>query len=60
MELSTTMKHYLLRGERNLSLGKAKEMAEITGTDVLLWMDPARAEERREAWAKLERDKNDD
>jgi len=48
------MKYYLLRGERNLSVGKAKQMAEETGTDPMVWLDPERAEERREAWAKLE------
>ena len=53
MKLSATMEYYLLKGERNLSLSKAKEVARLTTTDVLLWLDPARAEERREAWAKL-------
>lgn len=47
-----TTVHYLLRGERNLSLAKAKIVAKATNTEILVWMDPARVLERREAWSK--------
>jgi plasmid maintenance system antidote protein VapI len=54
MELiGRTMIHYLLKGQRNLSLNKAKVLAAKTGTDPLLWMDRDRAAERREVWAKV-------
>ena len=53
MELiSRTMGYYLLKGQRNLSLAKAKIMGRRTGTDPMVWIDPARVLERREAWSK--------
>lgn len=50
--ISTTMTHYLLKGKRNLSVDKAKVVAKMTGTDPIIWIDPARASERRTAWSK--------
>lgn len=50
--LSRTMVHYLLKGQRNLGLEKAKIVGKKTGTDPLVWIDPARVIERREAWIK--------
>jgi cytochrome P450 len=50
--LGPTTVHYLLRGERNLSLAKAKRVAKATNSEILVWMDPARVLERREAWSK--------
>ena len=53
MELiSKTMVHYLLKGKRNLGIAKAKLIAKKTGTDPLVWVDPARVVERQEAWKK--------
>ena len=53
MELvSRSMIYFLLKGQRNLSLAKAKIMGRRTGTDPMVWIDPARVLERREAWAK--------
>ena len=46
------MVHYLLKGQRNLGLEKAKIVGKRTGTDPLVWIDPARVIERREAWLK--------
>lgn len=46
------MKNYVLSGKRNLGITKAKIVAAKTGTDPLLWVDPARAVERRPAWEK--------
>ena len=53
MELiGKTMIHYLLRGERNLGIEKAKIVGKKTGTDPIVWIDPSRAIERKAAWAK--------
>ncbi len=46
------MMYFLLKGERNLSLAKAKIVAKKTGTDPLIWIDPACVLERRAAWKK--------
>jgi len=50
--ISRTMAYYLLRGERNLCVEKAKIVAKKTGTEAIVWIDPARVAERRAAWAK--------
>lgn len=50
--ISNTMVHYLLKGKRNLSIEKAKLLGKRTGTDPLVWVDPARTPERRPAWEK--------
>ncbi len=53
MELiSKTMVHYLLSGQRNLGISKAKIVGKKTGTDPLIWIDPARVSERQAAWKK--------
>ena len=53
MELiSRSMTYYVLKGERNLSLSKAKIVAKKTGTETMVWMDPARVLERQAAWDK--------
>jgi len=53
MELiSKTMVHYLLSGQRNLGVNKAKIVAKKTGTDPIIWIDPSRVSERQAAWAK--------
>ena len=50
--VSRSMVYFLLKGQRNLSLAKAKIMGKRTGTDPMVWIDPARVLERREAWSK--------
>lgn len=50
--ISTTMLHYLLKGERNLGIERAKMVGKLTGTDPIVWIDPARVLERRAAWGK--------
>jgi transcriptional regulator with XRE-family HTH domain len=52
-DLSRSMVSRLLRGERNLSLKKAKIMAELTGSDIMVWIDPNNKEKRVEAWGRL-------
>ena len=47
---SKTTEHYLLTGERNLGIEKAKIVAKLTKTDPLIWIDPARVMERQVAW----------
>ena len=46
------MMYFLLKGQRNLSLAKAKIVAQKTGTDPMVWIDPSRVLERRAAWEK--------
>lgn len=50
--ISNVMVHYLLRGEKNLCLAKAKIVAKATNTEILVWIDPSRVLERREAWSR--------
>jgi len=58
MELiGRTMVHYLLTGKRNLSIEKAKIVAKRTGTDPVIWLDPARVADRQVAWKKTFGDK---
>lgn len=48
--ISKTMVHYLLKGERNLNIGKAKIIGKMTSTDPIIWIDPSRVFERQSAW----------
>ena len=50
--MGRTMLYYVLRGERNLGLNKAKLAAKATGTDAIIWIDPAKAGERKKAWER--------
>lgn len=50
--LSKSMVNAVLSNKRNLGLDKAKVVAKATGTDLIVWIDPARAMERRPAWEK--------
>ena len=38
-----SMTYKVIRGERNFSTGRALEVAELTGTDPLIWMDRNKA-----------------
>lgn len=44
---------YVLSGERNLSLKKARLVAELLNTDVLVWLDQSKLMERQTAWQKF-------
>lgn len=48
--ISKTMVHYLLKGERNLNIEKAKSIGKMTSTDPIIWIDPTRVLERQSAW----------
>ena len=50
--VSDVMIHYLLRGELNLSVGKAKIMGKKTNSDPIIWIDPTRVSDRQKAWKK--------
>jgi len=55
VQLSKTMTYYLLRGKRNLSVTKAKQIAALTKTNPIIWIDPDRASERQAAWDKIKK-----
>jgi len=50
--IKPTMIHYVLTGERNLGVEKAKVVAKYTKTDPMVWLDKSRVGERRKAWEK--------
>jgi transcriptional regulator with XRE-family HTH domain len=55
--LSASQKSLVLSGKRNLSISVAKRIAEATGTDPIVWVDPERVNERRAAWESYEKKK---
>ena len=40
----------VLAGRRNLSFKRAKLAAQVTESDIQIWMDPDKAGQRLEAW----------
>lgn len=56
--LKCTHTHWydVLRGDSNLSYGKASVVSEVLGTDKDLWINPrASINDRRKAWEDFER-----
>jgi len=44
---------YILAGERNLSIKKAKLVSQLLSTDVLVWMDSEQVHRRKAAWKQF-------
>lgn len=46
-DITVVMMSFIVSGKRNASIVTAKKLAEATGTDPIIWVDPARSDERR-------------
>ena len=44
---------YILAGERNLGLRRAKLVAQLLSTSLEVWIDPEKTTERQRAWEKF-------
>jgi len=44
---------YVLKGERNLAIHKAKLVSQLLNTDVIVWIETGRSLDRQSAWQRF-------